>query len=200
MRDAILARVRANAPAPRPHPGTAPAREAPPDPASAFAANANLSASRVVLLGEGERLAELVRGVHPDIDRAVVNVGDFARPGDFPAGYELAAVAADTPIDELAAVPLAVLRAEFAVIENGACWVPERLAGHRALPFSAEHLVLVLPKGELVATMHEAYARIRPDDTRGFGVFIAGPSKTADIEQSLVIGAQGPRSLTVVLT
>ena len=46
--------------------------------------------------------------------------------------------------------------------------------------------------------MHEAYERLSSFD-EGYGVFISGPSKTADIEQSLVIGAQGPLSTTVFL-
>ena len=93
---------------------------------------------------------------------------------------------------------LAVLPASLGVAENGAVWVSERDIGPRVSPFIPQHLVIVLPKQELVWNMHEAYRRIRIDDD-GFGVFIAGPSKTADIEQSLVVGAQAARSLSVIL-
>ena len=68
----------------------------------------------------------------------------------------------------------------------------------RALPFIAQNLALVIHKKDVVATMHAAYERIGDADY-GFGTFIAGPSKTADIEQSLVLGAHGPRSMTVFL-
>jgi L-lactate dehydrogenase complex protein LldG len=58
--------------------------------------------------------------------------------------------------------------------------------------------VLVVDAREVVNDMHEAYARLEPREV-GYGLFISGPSKTADIEQALVIGAQGARSCTVFL-
>jgi L-lactate dehydrogenase complex protein LldG len=70
--------------------------------------------------------------------------------------------------------------------------------GHRLLPFSCESLVLLLHAKDLVPDMHEAAERISLSG-EGYGVYIAGPSKTADIEQSLVIGAHGPLGLTVFL-
>jgi L-lactate dehydrogenase complex protein LldG len=101
---------------------------------------------------------------------------------------------------DLAGVDVAILRGEFAVAENGAIWVTEENIGHRAVYFICQHLVILVPANAIVNNMHEAYERLgNAFEHLGFSGFISGPSKTADIEQSLVIGAQGPRSLTVVL-
>ncbi len=102
-----------------------------------------------------------------------------------------------TPHD-LEDVDVAIVPGEFAVAENGAVWVNARGLKHRAILFLVQHLVLVVRGDAVVNTMHEAYARLEFAEP-GFGVFISGPSKTADIEQSLVIGAHGPRSHTVFL-
>lgn len=102
-----------------------------------------------------------------------------------------------TPVD-LKDVDLAIIKGELGVAENGAIWVSEERLPRRVLPFITQHLVIVLEKDKIVENMHQAYAQIDVS-TIGYGVFIAGPSKTADIEQSLVKGAQGARSLLVVL-
>jgi len=97
----------------------------------------------------------------------------------------------------LKSIDLAIVQGEFAVAENGAVWFKNASNRHRALYFIAENIVIIVPKSDIVNTMHEAYERIAFDKP-GFGVFISGPSKTADIEQSLVIGAHGARSARVV--
>ena len=68
---------------------------------------------------------------------------------------------------------------------------------HRSLYFIAQNIVIVINENEIVNNMHEAYEKLSFDKA-GFGVFISGPSKTADIEQSLVIGAHGPKSGYVI--
>ena len=88
--------------------------------------------------------------------------------------------------------------ATLGVAENGAVWLAESQLVHRAAPFLTQHLAILLDRGQIVWNMHQAYTRLQVD-AEAFGVFIAGPSKTADIEQALVIGAHGPRSLTVML-
>lgn len=93
---------------------------------------------------------------------------------------------------------LAVLRGAFAVAENGAVWVPTEGLRHRGVFVVAEHLALVVSAADVVHDMHEAYRRLSFPGA-GFGSFIAGPSKTADIEQALVVGAHGARSCTVFL-
>ena len=98
----------------------------------------------------------------------------------------------------LEAVDLAILPGQLGVAENSAIWVAEEQMGQRVLPFICQHLALVLPASTVVPSMHHAYPLLK-EQVSGFGVFIAGPSKTADIEQSLVLGAHGPRSLTVFI-
>ena len=84
------------------------------------------------------------------------------------------------------------------VAENGSLWITEDLVKERVLPFICQHLVAIVSKRNIVASMHDAYDIIADRDY-GFGTFIAGPSKTADIEQSLVLGAHGPRTMTVIM-
>jgi L-lactate dehydrogenase complex protein LldG len=95
-------------------------------------------------------------------------------------------------------VDFAVLPAEFAVAENGAVWVTDARFRQRAIYFICQHLAFVVPRANILSNMHQAYERLA-FASPGFGAFISGPSKTADIEQSLVIGAHGPRSTTVYL-
>ena len=95
-------------------------------------------------------------------------------------------------------VDLTVLKVHFGVAENGAVWITDDQLSARALPFISEYLAVVLEKEKIVATMHDAYDRIA-NANYGFGAFIAGPSKTSDIEQSLVLGAHGPKGMTVFL-
>jgi len=99
---------------------------------------------------------------------------------------------------DLEALDTCYLRAELGVAENGAMWISELQMSNRLLPFICQHLVIVLNPMNLVNNMHDAYRQINAS-ANGFGVFIAGPSKTADIEQNLVIGAHGARSLRVYL-
>ncbi len=99
---------------------------------------------------------------------------------------------------ELEKVERAYLQGAVAVAENGAVWLYESQMVNRLLPFACQHLVLLVHAKDLVATMHQAYAKVDVAK-EGFGAFIAGPSKTADIEQSLVIGAHGARSATIYI-
>jgi L-lactate dehydrogenase complex protein LldG len=120
-------------------------------------------------------------------------VNTISEAGDLTSGVDI-----NSNAQTLESIDVAFIRGTLAVAENGAVWIKETQLVNRLLPFICQHLVLVVAQSSIVPTMHEAYDKINIAE-EGYGVFIAGPSKTADIEQSLVIGAHGARSLTVYL-
>jgi L-lactate dehydrogenase complex protein LldG len=148
-------------------------------------ADLNLQLQKLPQLSTAKKVASLVPGV---------------------GSSNVDASAVDSP-HTLADVDVAILHGEFAVAENAAVWATDHNMSQRVLYFLCQHLILVVPATAIVDNMHAAYARIAAASQNGrspfadpiFGVFISGPSKTADIEQSLVVGAHGPRSLTVCL-
>ena len=97
---------------------------------------------------------------------------------------------------ELADVDVGIVRARFGVAESGAIWLTQEDLVVDALGFLSQHLIVLLDPNEIVPDMHAAYRRVRLNET-AFGCFMMGPSATADVEATLVHGAQGARSLNI---
>lgn len=147
--------------------------------------------SRVFQVKSYEEVREILSQDFSPTHRIISKVSELASFAD-------ASLLQDQDRHQLENVDLAIVKAHFGVAENGAAWVTEELLGVRVVPFICQHLAIILPKEGILPLMHDAYTQIGNADY-GYGVFIAGPSKTADIEQSLVLGAHGPRTLTVFL-
>lgn len=142
----------------------------------------------VHIMQPGEDLNEQIRKHFPDAKAIASNLPEI-----------IATINPDhvaTP-QELNGTDVSVIRGEIGVAENGCIWIPQNVV-QRAAYFICEYLVILLSRDKIVNNMHEAYALL-PFSHYGFGTFISGPSKTADIEQALVMGAQSARGVLVIL-
>ena len=160
------------------------------DPRERFRAAATEAAATLLSVGLSERLEEVVLGLE-----VVRSARIYCSLSPLLGGNR------EAPLEPHAFhdVDVVIVPAAFGVAENGAVWIDQATAPVRAALFLAQHLVVLLPIGEIVDNMHQAYERLGATlDASGFGCFMSGPSKTADIEQALVVGAHGPRSLTII--
>lgn len=145
--------------------------------------------AEVILLSKGEDINAVIRRTYPDAERIASNLDEVTCATFDPDEMDRA--------QDLDGTDVAVVVGEIGVAENGAVWIPQTVK-YKALYFIAENLVILLDRNRIVSNMHEAYEKIK-NEKYEFGTFISGPSKTADIEQALVMGAHGARGVLVIL-
>ena len=155
-----------------------------------FVQNVEATGGKVVFIKDRNDAVPQIRNLFKDINN-IISLSE----GIYISTINPAEITSAKELDKL---ELVAVDGQFGVAENGAVWISDKNISHRSIPFITLHLVLILNAEEIVENMHEAYERLSSFN-EGYGVFISGPSKTADIEQSLVIGAQGPLSTTVFL-
>lgn len=136
-----------------------------------------------------EELDETIKFLYPN-EKVICSNIEACTLGNFEANEQ------NDP-HNLKDIDLAIVKGEFAVAENGAVWLKNEKNRHRSLYFIAQNIVIVVKRDSIVNNMHEAYKLISFEKPE-YGLFVSGPSKTADIEQSLVIGAHGPKSGYVI--
>jgi L-lactate dehydrogenase complex protein LldG len=187
-RDVILARIREARPVPveRPVVHLRVSKFVPQAEAARNFIVASEAASARVVTGRRTDLAALVASAYPTTGRLVSAMPqlDAGAMAESPHSF------ADTEVF--------VCEAVLGVAENGAVWLPLSRLRQRSALLLATKVIVVLDRTRIVSTLHDAYAMIDVTED-GFGLFVAGPSKTADIEQALVIGAHGAKSLTILL-
>ena len=145
----------------------------------------------VIEVKEGQDINELVKEMYPDAKEIASNLPEVTIATRNPDTVGRAR--------DLNGTDVGLIRGQFGVAENACVWIPQTMK-EKAVCFISENLVILLPKSQIVNNMHEAYKRIEFDkEYDGYGTFISGPSKTADIAQVLVMGAQAARSATILL-
>ncbi len=103
---------------------------------------------------------------------------------------------------ELETCDAGVTACDALIAQTGSVLLTSRSAGGRALSVLPPHHVTVARLGQLLPDLPSAYALLREKygaDWPSFMTLISGPSRTGDIERILVLGAHGPKRLTVLL-
>ena len=160
-----------------------------PDPLLQFMNMTKSVGGNAIEVEAGRDVNELIRELYPDAKEIASNLPEITIATRNPDEVGRAR--------DLNGTDVGIVRGKFGVAENGCVWIPQQMK-EKAVCFISENLVILLPKSQIVNNMHEAYRRIEFNDY-GYGTFISGPSKTADIAQVLVMGAQAARSATVLL-
>ena len=162
-----------------------------PNPLVQFVKMSEMVGGQVIEVDAGRDINILIRELFPEAKEIASNLPEITIATRNPDTVGRAR--------DLNGTDVGIIRGQFGVAENGCIWIPQTMK-EKAICFISENLIILLPKSQIVNNMHEAYKRIEFDKTYdGYGTFISGPSKTADIAQVLVMGAQAARSATILL-
>lgn len=161
------------------------------DPIQSFCASLELVGGKSILVENSKRLSISIKNT--DVFKNAKEIASLYK--NITGNIELSL--SENP-HSLKNLDLMIVEVELGVAENGAVWIDTTDMKNRICLFICQHLIFVLKKESIVSNMQQAYNKLNFSKIKN-GYFISGPSKTADIEQSLVIGAQGARSCTVFI-
>ena len=162
-----------------------------PNPLVQFVKMTEMVGGQVIEVDPGRDINVLIKELFPDAKEIASNLPEITIATRNPDTVGRAR--------DLNGTDVGIIRGKFGAAENACIWIPQTMK-EKAVCFISENLIILLPKSQIVNNMHEAYKRIEFDNEYdGYGTFISGPSKTADIAQVLVMGAQAARSATVLL-
>jgi L-lactate dehydrogenase complex protein LldG len=119
-----------------------------------------------------------------------------------PAGIQRICVDEGYDVDAMEACDAGITTCEALVAQTGSILISAADCGGRALSVLPPHHVVIATADQIVGDLTDAFARLRSNHPGGlpsYFSFITGPSRTGDIERILVLGAHGPKKLTVLL-
>ena len=114
----------------------------------------------------------------------------------------LPTLSTDQPFNvaELEACDAGITECDALVAQTGSVLVTNRSAGGRALSVLPPHHVVIARRDQLLRDLPAAFELVKKKYAGNYPSmisFITGPSRTGDIERILVLGAHGPKKLTI---
>ncbi|MCP4725458.1 MAG: hypothetical protein GY863_10500 [bacterium] len=100
--------------------------------------------------------------------------------------------------NSIAGIPASLVRASYAIADTGTLAFIYDDCGNTLPHFLPECIFAVIEKSRLLPDQVELFEKVSPDEAKNM-VFVTGPSRTADIEKVLVLGAHGPKRLIVLM-
>lgn len=103
--------------------------------------------------------------------------------------------------NELEACDASVTSCDALIAQTGSVLVTSRSTGGRALTVLPPHHVVIATQSQMVPDLTAAFQRVQTLHAPNYPSMISlitGPSRTGDIERILVLGAHGPKRLTVL--
>jgi L-lactate dehydrogenase complex protein LldG len=108
---------------------------------------------------------------------------------------------ASTPVSELETAGAGITLCDALIAQTGSVLLTTKSAGGRALSVLPPHHVVLAHEAQLLADLPAAFDLLYQrygEKFPSFSTLITGPSRTADIERTLVLGAHGPKKLTIL--
>ena len=135
--------------------------------------------------------------------RVATHEGLLSSPAAAATGRPVLTLHEGYDVHELEQCDAGITECDVLIAQTGSVLLTARSGGGRALSVLPPHHVVIARRQQLLPDLPSAYAFLHekygPHGWPGMMTLITGPSRTADIERILVLGAHGPKHLTVIL-